>query len=106
MEFVAGPLVIAPFVGAAATRYVPSLYSWHRGLGMAQQKWSQLFTGVAASHGRWEGGGRPPGNQEDQEGYWAQAQKSFTLEVLVLPSICSVTLDELLSLSGPLFPHL
>lgn len=47
-----------------------------------------------------------PGDQEDQEGYWAQAQKSFILEVLVPPPICPVTLDELLSLSGPLFPHL
>ena len=46
------------------------------------------------------------GDQEDQDGYWAQAQKSFVLAVLVLPPICPVTLDELLPLPGPQFPHL
>ena len=41
----------------------------------------------------------------DQEA-GAQAQKSFILVVPVLPPICSVTLDKLLPLSEPQFPHL
>lgn len=46
------------------------------------------------------------GDQEAGEGYWAQTPKSDILVILVLPPICSRTLDKLLPLSGPQFPPL
>lgn len=36
------------------------------------------------------------GDQKAGEGYWTQVQKSYVLRILVLPPICSITLDKLL----------
>lgn len=102
MEFVAGPHLWEQQEPGMSHLCIPGTVGWawpSKSGHNCSQEWQLPMAGgkEVADY---------PGNQEDQEGYWAQAQKSFILEVLVLPPICSVTLDELLSLSGPLFPHL